>query len=220
MIFAGFEGQRVMVKELEGFVAKLTALGGGSGYSRDVYEDWAPTYELNLYQDYGYIAHRIAAAVFAEHCTDRNVRILDLGCGTGLVGTELAAHGFRNLDGLDISPKMLDEARGKKIYHDLLIGDMTGPINLGGRKYGAAIGVGCFGGGHVGPEHLPEMISCVQPGGLLVFYVNAIPYDQDDYPSHFSSLEADGIWCVQLTKRSNYMQAIERLGWVLVANRT
>ncbi len=43
-----------MVKKLEGFVARLTALGGGSGDSREVYEDWGPTYEGNLRQGYGY----------------------------------------------------------------------------------------------------------------------------------------------------------------------
>ncbi len=207
-------------KKLEGFVARLTALGGGSGDSRDIYEGWAPTYEQNLRQDYGYIAHRIAVAAFAKHCTDQSTRILDLGCGTGLVGEELAARGYCQLDGLDISQRMLDEARSKQIYCNLLIGDMTRPIDLGGRTYGAAIGVECFGGGHVGPEHLPEMIRCVRPGGLLVFYINAIPYDQDDYPAHFRSLEADGIWHVKLTEQSNYMQAVERPGWLVAANRT
>ena len=209
-----------MAKPLEGFVARLTALGGGSGQSRDIYEDWAPTYDRNLEQDYGYIAPRIAVDAFAADCTDRDVRILDLGCGTGLVGQELAERGFRRIDGLDISPGMLDEARAKQIYGDLLVGDMTRPIELGGRSYGAAIGVGCFGGGHVGPAHLAELIRCVETGGLLVFYINGIPYSQDDYPSHFRSLEADGVCRVLRTERSNYMQQIERPGWVVVATRT
>ena len=209
-----------MTKKLEGFVARLTALGGGSGNSREVYEDWAPSYERNLQQDYGYIAPQLAAEAFAAHCPDTDTRILDLGCGTGLVGQALAAHGFRQIDGLDISPKMLDEARAKQIYGELMIGDVTQPIELGGRAYGAAIGVGCFGGGHLGPEHLPGMIDCVQPGGLLVFYINGIPYHEDDYPSHYKSLEADGIWHLSLTEESNYMQLLERPGWVVVANRT
>ena len=140
----------LMAKELEGFVARLTALRGGSGCSLDVYEDWAPTYEKNLQQDYGYIAPRLAAAVFARYCEDKTTRILDLGCGTGLVGEELAAHGYSKLDGLDISPGMLDVARRKQIYDDLIVADMTQPIDLGGRRYGAAIAVGCFGGGHLG----------------------------------------------------------------------
>ena len=208
-----------MAKRLEGFVARLTALGGGSGDSLELYEEWAPTYEQNLKEDYGYIAHRIAVEAFCNHCADASARILDLGCGTGLVGEELAARGFQQIDGLDISPGMLEEARRKQIYNDLIIGDMTRPPDLDGRRYNAAIGVGCFGGGHVGPEHLPEMIRCVQTGGLLVFFINAIAYEQDDYPSHFRSLEADGVWRVVRTEQSNYMQAIERPGWIVVANR-
>ncbi len=64
------------------------------------------------------------------------------------------------------------------------------------------------------------MIGCVQSGGLLIFYINGIPYGQDDYPSHFRSLEADGVWRVLLTEKSNYMQTIERPGWVVVAIRS
>ena len=209
-----------MTKELEGFVARLTTLGGGSGDSRALYEDWAPTYERNLQQDYGYVAPGIAADAFARHCTYKSVRILDLGCGTGLVGKELVARGFRHLDGLDISTGMLDEARGKEIYGELLTGDMTGPLDLDGRRYGAAIGVGCFGGGHVGPKHLDEMIRTIEPGGLLVFYINAIPYDEDDYPAHFERLWADGVWRLIETERSNYMQALDRPGWTVVARRS
>ena len=49
-----------MSKDLEGFVARLTALGGGSGDSRALYDDWAATYEDNLQGDYGYVAPAIA----------------------------------------------------------------------------------------------------------------------------------------------------------------
>lgn len=208
-----------MAKELEGFVERLTALGGGSGDSRDIYEDWAPNYERNLQSDYGYVAPAIAADAFAAHCADKETRTLDLGCGTGLVGQELAARGFRRLDGLDISPRMLDQARAKAIYGELIVGDMSKPLDLGGRAYGAVIGVGCFGGGHLGPEHLAGMIGCAQPGGLIVFYINGIPYETDDYPSHFETLEGEGAWRVLETATSNYMEKLERPGWVVVGER-
>ena len=131
-----------MSKALEGFVARLTALGGGSGDSREIYEDWALTYEENLQEDYGYIAPSIAVDEFVKHCEDRDPRILDLACGTGLVGKELFARGFRTIDGLDYSPGMLAEADKKGIYGNLLVGDMTKPLVLDGASYDAAIAVG------------------------------------------------------------------------------
>lgn len=32
-----------------------------------------------------------------------NVKILDLGCGTGLIGSYLHVHGFKEITGIDIS---------------------------------------------------------------------------------------------------------------------
>ena len=219
VICIALESAFAVVNKMEGFVAKLTALGGGSGDSREIYEHWAPTYERNLQQDYGYIAPQIAADTFAKYCTDRNAQILDLGCGTGLVGKELFERGFSKLDGLDISTNMLDVARRKGGYKNLLIGDMTQTLDLGGKIYDAAIGVGCFGGGHIGTEHILGIIGSVRSEGLLIFYINGIPYEQDDYQSHFRSLEATGEWNLLLLEKSNYMQKINRPGWVAVGRK-
>ena len=42
-----------------------------------------------------------------------------MGCGTGLVGMELAKKGYINIDGIDASPGMLEYAREKKAYNNL-----------------------------------------------------------------------------------------------------
>lgn len=207
-----------MSKPLDGYVKRLTGMVVGES-SIDVYEDWASGYEATMLNDYGYVAPRIAAGVFETLYANRDTPILDLGCGTGLVGVELASRRYRHIDGLDISRNMLGEAREKAVYRDLIEGDMTGPLDLGGRRYGAAVGVGCFGNGHVGPAHLEEMIRTVEPGGALVFYMNGIPFEEDDYPSHFKALEARGVWTVVTLEQSNYMEALERPGWVVGARR-
>ncbi|MFX8227089.1 methyltransferase domain-containing protein, partial [Acinetobacter baumannii] len=52
------------------------------------------------------------------------LRILDLGCGTGLAGVTfmaLAAH----LAGVDLSPRMVEKARQRGLYDELGVGDVV-----------------------------------------------------------------------------------------------
>ena len=201
-----------MSKSLEGYVKRLTAMTADDN-SHEIYEDWATGYESSMVGEYGYIAPRIAVDLFVSLVTDTNAEILDLGCGTGLVGVELAERGYRRVDGLDISENMLAEAGSKGVYRHLIQADMTKPLHLA-RSYEAAIGVGCFGNGHVGPDHLEGLIGTVAAGGAVVFYMNGIPYEQDNYSSYFNALERRGIWNVVALEQSNYMQALDRPGWL------
>ena len=57
-------------------------------------------------------------------------KILDIGCGDGLVGEALRKHGFDNLVGLDISLKMVRLAQDKKVYKDVFQADLMRPIPL------------------------------------------------------------------------------------------
>jgi SAM-dependent methyltransferase len=57
-------------------------------------------------------------------------RILDAGCGTGLAGQILAARGYRNVEGLDLSAGMLREAGKKARYaalHQQTLGEPLRP---------------------------------------------------------------------------------------------
>ena len=187
--------------------------------AHEVYEAWAPSYEADLVGGYGYTAHRIAAAAMAAARPDRAASILDIGCGTGLVAVELAARGFTTIDGLDASPRMLERARAKGVYRNLIEGDLRRPDVVDSGRYDAAIAVGVFGGGHVGPEDLECFARPVRAGGAIVLYANGIPWVADDYPSQLRRLEESGVWAVQRTEESNYMDRIERPGWLVVARR-
>jgi predicted TPR repeat methyltransferase len=67
--------------------------------------------------------------------TRRFGRALDLGCGTGLMGEKLRGR-CDVLDGLDISTRMLDRARAKRIYDDLTCGEIVASLR-GGAGAGA-----------------------------------------------------------------------------------
>lgn len=49
--------------------------------------------------------------------------VLDAGCGTGLAG-QAVADMARHLDGFDLSPRMVDKARARDLYHRLWVGDL------------------------------------------------------------------------------------------------
>lgn len=203
---------------LHGYVAKLTAMRAGDD-AHEVYEEWAPTYETDLVEGYGYSAHRISAEAMAAACPNRAAEILDIGCGTGLVAEELAARGFSAIDGFDASPCMLAEARAKGVYRDLFTGDVRDPAALDPARYTAVIAVGVFGAGHLGPQDLECLVRPVRAGGPIVLYSSALRWVEDDYPSHLRRLEEAGAWTVERTEESNYMDRITRPGWLVVARR-
>lgn len=203
-------------KPLSGFVAKLTAMRGAQG-SLEVYEPWAQSYEEELISEYGYIAPRIAADAFAQAGAELDGPITDFGCGTGLVGVERAQRGYQHIDGIDISPAMLEQAKAKGVYRQLLQADLSVRTTIADNAHASAIAVGCFGSGHLGPEHLGEIIRPVRSGGIIVLYTNGIPYLEDDYPAHLQAITAKGWWSVIKTEQLNYMDTLERPGWVILA---
>jgi predicted TPR repeat methyltransferase len=64
------------------------------------------------------------------------LRILDLGCGTGLVGKSFhdLAQGGR-LDGIDLAPRMIEVARNRGIYNELILGDLETVLAEPGASY-------------------------------------------------------------------------------------
>ena len=59
--------------------------------------------------------------VFLEQNLDKDVRIIDVACGIGIVAEEIASHGYTNIDGLDPSKGYIEVAKSKKLYKVSLI---------------------------------------------------------------------------------------------------
>ena len=54
--------------------------------------------------------------IFLAHNLDKNVRIIDVACGIGIVAEEIGKFGYRNVDGLDPSKGYLTVAQERGIY--------------------------------------------------------------------------------------------------------
>jgi len=108
------------------------------GYMRGLFDEFATHYDQTMLEKLNYRAHlhlrSLANRVLPQAHSPR--RILDLGCGTGLVGEafkDLAAGG--RLDGIDIAPRMIEAARTRGIYDELILGDLEAVLAEPGGVY-------------------------------------------------------------------------------------
>ncbi len=183
------------------------------------YDAWADEYDADLLGTYRYCAHSIAAAALSEALADRGATIIDIGCGTGLVGAALQEHGFTRIDGVDISAGMLEKARVRGVYRTLFEQDAERDPAAPVGHYGAVISVGSFGLGHLGPEAMPRLVDHARPGASVVIFMNAEPFVDDDYAGHIARMERDRIWRVDRIEDHNYMAALDRPGKLILARR-
>lgn len=79
---------------------------------------------------------------------------------------ELFKLGYTNIDALDISQEMLNEAKKKNIYKKFICASLTEQripeIETG--EYHVMISTGTLGTAHAPPEAIEEMIRMVKPG--------------------------------------------------------
>ena len=104
--------------------------------------------------------------VFQDKPKDE-IKIIDAGAGTGMLGIELGKLGYNNLYALDISQGMLDEAKKKNVpykkYICACLSDQRIPeIETG--EFDALISAGTLIKGHVRASAFMEMIRMVKIG--------------------------------------------------------
>lgn len=82
-----------------------------SAYVEGLFDDYAHRFEASLVGKLGYCGPELLAQVLPA----RLGRVLDLGCGTGLMGVAIRERASL-LEGWDISAAMLRQAKAKKVY--------------------------------------------------------------------------------------------------------
>ncbi|MFP4238371.1 MAG: class I SAM-dependent DNA methyltransferase [Rhodosalinus sp.] len=142
----------------------------GPQAAKRLYEGWAETYDHDFAAANGYRSPGVVAAAYAA--AGGAGPVLDMGAGTGLVGEALAHLGVGPVDATDLSPGMLEVARGKGVYRELIAADVLRGLPLGTGRYAGVVSAGTFTHGHVGPEALDELLRVAAPGALFVLTVH------------------------------------------------
>lgn len=170
------------------------------------YSEWADKYDDDLIDEMGYVAPVIASELLQNYVDSRGARILDAGCGTGLVGEVMHQSGYRNLEGLDYSQQMLAKAREKAVYKSLKRGDLMDSLDIADNSYDAVISVGTFTCGHVGPQAFNELVRITKPGGYICFTVRERAWQEDNYRAKIDKIEERGTWEQKEECTTDYIQ--------------
>ncbi len=92
---------------------------------QQIYRDFASHYESQMREDLKYQGpERIADMIQAVLAERRDLKVLDLGCGSGLAGVSLKERASAMV-GIDLSPEMLELARARNIYDQLEVAEIT-----------------------------------------------------------------------------------------------
>ena len=138
---------------------------------KDLYREWADTYDNELAQN-KYITPIRTAKALATFASNKSTPILDFGCGTGLSAEALLSCGFSSIDGVDISSEMIEIAREKDIYRDLECFDPDKGIPVKQNEYSIITAIGVISVGAAPISIFDQVFDLLPQNGLFAFSFN------------------------------------------------
>ena len=182
----------------------------------EVYRDWAKKYDYDNDHVLGTVSQPKSVNLLTTRLKDRNAEIIDVGCGTGLVGQNLKAKDFIYFDGIDISEDMLEIAKSRG-YRNLLLGSLNNRLPVLDNAYDTAMCVGVFTHGHVSSEGFNELCRIVKPGGYICFTINEGVFEKYGFKEMIGDFQSRKIWEVISLYKDDYMTLENVKGYYCLA---
>ncbi len=146
------------------------------------YDSWASFYDENHYQNgWTMLLNHVAYSLIPYIKTDS--KILDVGCGTGMLGKELYSYNFEQIEGLDLSKQSLLIAQELNIYQNLHEAELGKKLDFANDNFDCLVSTGVFTRNQVPLNAFEELIRILKPGGIFAvvfkieengFYYNKI----------------------------------------------
>jgi predicted TPR repeat methyltransferase len=141
-------------------------------YLETVFDGYAARFEAHLI-GLGYRGPGLLRAALLRHLpgaeADGIPALLDLGCGTGLVGVVLSDIIIPKFVGVDISQRMLDEAGAKGMYSELVHTGIEAFLAARREAWPVVIAADVFCYFGALESVLPAVFERMAPGGLFLF---------------------------------------------------
>ncbi len=141
-----------------------------------------------------YRAPALVAGMLGDSDADVSKRpekidVLDAGCGTGLCGPLVAPYA-RRLVGVDLSARMLDQARARNVYDELIRRELTAYLRDSPAAFDAIVSADTLV--YFGPlkDVVMAAVEALRPGGRLIFTVEELIEGDGEY-----SIRPHGRYC-------------------------
>ncbi len=183
-------------------------------YVENVFDGYANKFDKHLLQDLNYAAPEKLAKLVAQFSSPsiEKWNVLDLGCGTGLVGAAIAPLA-RQLVGVDLSSKMLEKAAARGIYRRLerqnlltmMLAEKTSSYDV---VFSADVFI------YIGriDEIVAEVKRLLVPGGLFAFSIETLETLTDEETDQ--GVQGD----FRLEQTGRYSQSLGYLSRLATAN--
>ena len=185
-----------------------------------LYSDWAETYDQTMLDGLSYSSPWRIAVLAAATEARRDARILDVGCGTGLLASCLRARGFNRVDGLDYSAPMLAVAQREGRIDEGFLRDLNERLEMEAECYDLLASTGTFTHGHVQAGCLPQLLELLVPGGRLICTVHCDIWDEGGFGHSLQALTEAGVAIVRSREAGClFADEDEPSGWYLVVEK-
>ena len=182
----------------------------------EVYRDWAKKYDYDNDHVLGTVSQPKSVNLLSTRLKDKTAKIIDVGCGTGLVGEKLKAKDFIYFDGLDISKDMLSIAKSRG-YRNLFLGSLNKQLPVLDDAYDAAMCIGVFTHGHVSSDRFNELCRIVKPGGYVCFTINEGVFEEYGFKEMIAEFQLNKVWEVISLYKDDYMTLENVRGYYCLA---
>ena len=205
----------------EQLLARAYALRSNDpGATLKLYADWAETYDQTMLDGLSYRSPQRIASLAAMTEARRDVRVLDVGCGTGLLASYLRAEGFNRVDGLDYSASMLAVAKRESRIDKAFLRDLNERLEMGDECYDMLVSTGTFTHGHVGAGCLPELLALLAPGGHLICTVHRDVWDDEGFGIGLRALTEAKVAAIRSREADRlFATDDETSGWYVVVEK-
>ena len=186
----------------------------------DYYIDWTKKGQFNKdMTDWNYQAPQNTVKLFDQHTPNKDINILDAGCGSGLVGIELQKYGYYQITGADFSQDMLNLIP-QNIYQKLELIDLNEILKYEENFFDAIICVGTFTYGHVKSHALDEFIRIIKKDGLICFTINEGIYKKYQFDKKIKQLSNNKLWQIINFSKCSYIVNKNIEAWLCIAKIT